>query len=523
MTADYLDNIFNIHPEKLSIWPVLLLAAAIYMAQLIYLAFFSPLSNIPGPLVNRFSNLPLKYRMVRGQYHSYSAALHAKYGEVVRIGHDHVSLSNTADCRFVLSTHAFPKGKMYDKGYSSKGFVVNTFTAVNPEVNKFRRRMIGDAFAIHTMRAVEGMVVDAGVGSLIKTWDTEISRQGGQACINYYDSFLRMGFDVIGRLCFDRNFNVLQKGNTEVVDWIHDTVTFAAFRGMVPWLSRQPWAFKKYKDSRASIKRLADTTVETRQKQIQEAGAPLRVDLLQKLVDAKDPETGNIFTPLEIQSEIILMLTAGSDTTSNMLTWTVMNLMHYPEIYGRVTREVRAAFADTSRTISFADATSRLPYLTAVIYESMRLTPSFSSILQRCAPTGGTYIQGFVIPSDSHICVSISACHRNPRLWKDPETFDPERFLGPDSAARMRDVLVFSSGVRICIGKNLAWFELYLVLANILRRYDLSLPVDAPYGPHRLDKVGAPVEIPAQSLLVTAPRNPKSDCRLIISLAETGF
>ncbi|ORX65784.1 cytochrome P450 [Linderina pennispora] len=212
-----------------------------------------------------------------------------------------------------------------------------------------------------------------------------------------------------------------------------------------------------------------------RKRLIEEADALPRVDVLQKFIDAEDPVTGDKLTLRQLQSEVALMLVAGTDTTSNTIAYAIVHLLHNPSVYKHVTEEVRSIFPDSPQVISFEDAKAKLPCLSAVIYETMRINPSASDLR----------VNRRLSPQSAYM--------------EEPDVFDPERFLGPDSAERVKDILVFGSGVRVCIGRNLAWLELYTVLANTLRKYDFSLSTDAPYGPHRLGKSGAPVEIPAVS------------------------
>ncbi|ORX68578.1 cytochrome P450 [Linderina pennispora] len=497
--------------------PAILLAIVVYAALTVKRAFFSPLSTIPGPFLNKLSNLPLRYHTMTGSYHSYTTQLHAKYGEVVRVGTDFVSLSSTSDTRLVLATHAFRKGPSYTIGMM---LAENSFSTTNPELNKVRRRQIGDAFAVHTMRAVEDLVVDAGANSLIKVWDAALAEQGDKARINYFYSFHRAGFDVIGALGFGQSFNILQTGNTEVIDNMQNAIHLKVLTSMIPFSRFVPALFKEEKQSQNATVQLIRDTIDMRKKLISETGKPPQIDVLQKFIDAKDPVTGEMLADKSLMSEIFLMLVAGTDTTSNTLSWVMMQLMHHPYVYQRVTEEVRTTFPDTSQTISFSEAKSKLPYLSAVIHETMRINPSVAGFLPRCAPAEGATIQGHYIPADAQICVSTAACQRNPRTWKNPETFDPERFLGQDSAERLKDLLTFSSGVRVCIGRNLAWLELYTVLANVLRRYDFELPEDAPYGAHKLSNLGIPVEIPSESFIVTSPVNPKVNCWVNVSLAK---
>ncbi|KAJ1926235.1 hypothetical protein EC988_010316, partial [Linderina pennispora] len=113
--------------------PAVSLAIAVYVALTIKRAFFSPLSTIPGPFLNKLSNLPLRYHTMTGSYHAYTTQLHTKYGEVVRIGADFISLSNTSDTRLVLATHGFRKGPIYTTGLLLEE---NSFATTNPELNK---------------------------------------------------------------------------------------------------------------------------------------------------------------------------------------------------------------------------------------------------------------------------------------------------------------------------------------------------------------------------------------------------
>ncbi|ORX66822.1 cytochrome P450 [Linderina pennispora] len=413
-----------------SLGPAVAAAVAVYIGRLISRAFFSQLSPIPGPFLNKLSNLPLKYHLLRGQYHT--------IGEVVRIGYDMVSLSNTSDTRLVLATHAFQKGPTYHRGRTNEP---TSFSAIDPELNKTRRRQL-----------------DAGAHSLIKTWDAEISQQGGQARANYFYTFHRMGA-----------FNILQTGDTSVID-------------KMP-IQRVPWLFPGLKQSQQFLLELVRDAIATRKRLIERQWRP------------------------------------ATDTTSNTLSWTIANLLNYPDIHRRVTDEVWSTFPDMTRTISFGEAKAKLPYLTAVIHESMRLNPSVSGMLPRSVPVEGAAFQGYSIPRTATICVSIAACHRNPKTWENPNTFNPDRFLGEDDEGKLRDLLTFSSGVRVCIGRNLGWLVVYTVLANILRKYNFALPENAPYGPQRTDKGGVPAEIPGSAYILTGPSHPQTDCWVNISHA----
>ncbi|KAI8324390.1 cytochrome P450 [Martensiomyces pterosporus] len=509
--------------------PALTLAAIALVTRALYRSFFSPISKIPGPFLNSMTNIPLMYHVITGQYHMYVRSLHAKYGEVVRIGHDQVSLSNTADTRLVLATHAFRKAPTYTKAVV---FAPSTFSTTDPELNKVRRRQLGNGFAMHTIKALEDLVLEHGVISLSKSWDVQLEETkqdgGSSTLVNYFYGFHGVGFDVIGSLGFGQSFNVIPEGNMEIADHVQKLLKLLSIRGLFPFFKRIQWRIQwvapQLSHSHDYVTDFVNDAIARRRKMIEETGKPPRVDILQKFIDAHDPVTNEKLDEASLTSEIILLLVAGTDTTSNTLSWTVMYLMHYPEVYNRLRREIRSKFPDLSVPIRYADAKNEVPYLTAVIYESMRMNPSVSGRLPRTVPTEGITLQGYHIPSSVQLCMSFAACHRNEKTWPHPNKFDPERFMGPDSEERQRDVMVFSSGVRVCVGRNLAWVELYTTLANLIRKYDFELPGDAPYGPHVVhtekEFESTPVDVPGAAFTTCGPKTPKLDCWIRISHAQ---
>ncbi|KAI8321881.1 cytochrome P450 [Martensiomyces pterosporus] len=103
----------------------------------------------------------------------------------------------------------------------------------------------------------------------------------------------------------------------------------------------------------------------------------------------------------------------------------------------------------------------------------------------------------------------------NKDVWDEQHTFNPERFI--DNEENKRNVLTFSSGVRVCPGRNLAWIEMLTTLANMFNAYDFALPEDALFTPDKLDKHGQPVIMPQKMNVINGPRFPERDCQVVIS------
>ncbi|KAJ5818156.1 hypothetical protein N7474_003747 [Penicillium riverlandense] len=142
----------------------------------------------------------------------------------------------------------------------------------------------------------------------------------------------------------------------------------------------------------------------------------------------------------------------------------------------RLVTEIRSAFAKDS-DISFRTITS-LPYLTAVIEESLRLYPPFVTSLARIVPAGGAMIDEHFVPEGTIVACHHYASYHSSSNFTFPNDFIPERWLGIDARFNKdkKDVLQpFSLGPRNCLGKNLAYCEIRLILCKLLYHFNLAL------------------------------------------------
>ena len=209
---------------------------------------------------------------------------------------------------------------------------------------------------------------------------------------------------------------------------------------------------------------------------------PMRdAPLVRALLEARDPDTGRRLSDTEIRDQLIIFMVAGHDTTATTLTYALWQLGRHRDL-----QALAAAEADSlgDRELTAADLAA-LPYIGAVVHESLRLCPP-SAALGRTA-TRDIEIDGYRVPAGSLVIYGTAAVHRDPALWERADEFDPGRFLGP--AAKNRDrwqYLPFGAGPRTCIGDHFAMLEATLALATVLRRIDLTsaahrFPLDFPF------------------------------------------
>ena len=192
-----------------------------------------------------------------------------------------------------------------------------------------------------------------------------------------------------------------------------------------------------------------------------------RADLLSMLIRARDAETGESMDDRQLRDEAMTILLAGHETTANALTFTWLLLSRYPAALRELRAELAQVLGGRNPT---ADDLPKLAQTRRILQEAMRLYPP-AWIIGRSAK-GPDQIGGYEIPARSIVFVSPYVVHRHPRLWSDPEGFDPQRFARePPRGA----YLPFGAGPRMCIGNGFASMEAELVLATMAQRVRFEL------------------------------------------------
>jgi len=196
-------------------------------------------------------------------------------------------------------------------------------------------------------------------------------------------------------------------------------------------------------------------------------------DLLTILMQARD-ENGAPMPPKQLRDEVATLLTAGHETTTLVLAWTLYLISTRPDVVEQMASEI--SFLN-GRAPSYEDL-SRLRYTRMVAEETMRRYPPVW-VISRTA-INNDVMGGFEIPAGSEILIFPYVTHRHPRWWVDADRFWPERFLPQNSAGRPRGSYIpFGAGPRTCVGLNFAMTEILVVLALFLQRFRLELAVDA--------------------------------------------
>ena len=194
-------------------------------------------------------------------------------------------------------------------------------------------------------------------------------------------------------------------------------------------------------------------------------------DLLSRLLAARDEE-GAAMSDRQVRDEVLTLFVAGHETTATGLAWTLYLAGRDPRIYAAMEREVDAV-GDEPKVSDLP----RLDLCLRVFKEALRLYPPVYMFGRDSR--GDVSVAGYDLPERSNALVSAWALQRNPRLWPDPERFDPDRFLPENEAKRHRYAYMpFGAGPRVCLGNHFAYMEAQLALAVLLRRYRFEIVAD---------------------------------------------
>ncbi|KAL5044872.1 hypothetical protein BDW71DRAFT_209001 [Aspergillus fruticulosus] len=439
-----------------------------------YNIFFHPLAKYPGPRLRAASQIPFLLGLVKGRHHLIIRELHERYGTVVRFAPGHLSYIS-ADAWREIYGH-----KKHGEPEMSKETRWNVADPNGPTVflssrerHSHYRRLLSHGFSDRALREQEPLLrsyVDLLIRGLRRV------SNHGKTPVNLVEWFNMTTFDIIGDLTFGEPFGCLQTGTLH--PWVRGifnglkAITYVTAAQHIPLIGpyMQPllglaMTSDAFKARQAHFGYCHDKV--TRRLN----NASHRPDFMEGILQ-RPPGKGMTFPELVGHSSVLVI--AGSETTATLLSGAVYLLLANRDKMQRLVDEVRTAF-DSQDDISI-EAIGRLVYLQAVIEESLRFYPPVAAGIHREVPPGGSQIEGRYVPAATAVTVSHYAAYHSAANFTQPDAFIPERFIDKSAFDDNRDVLQpFHVGPRNCIGRNLAYAEMKLILALLLFHFDLKL------------------------------------------------
>lgn len=322
--------------------------------------------------------------------------------------------------------------------------------------------------------------------------------------------FNYLAFDVIGDLAFGAPFGMLEHGAdvaevrsspfappkyAPAVQVLNRRGEVSATVGCMPWI--KPYAAYLpdpfFYQGMQAIKDLAGIAIARVAGRLEakeaadEKGESTRKDLLARLMEGKD-ETGAPLGRAELTSEALTQLIAGSDTTSNTMCALLYHVSSAPSVVSKLQAELDEAIpwsdadSSTRARVPSYDTVRDLPYLDAVIKETLRIHSTSSLGLPRLIPFGnpatasGITILGHTFPPGTVLSVPAYTLHHSPTIWgADASAFVPERWEKDRLTERQKKAFIpFSHGPRACVGQNVALMELAIFVGCVFRWWEFE-------------------------------------------------
>jgi cytochrome P450 len=260
-------------------------------------------------------------------------------------------------------------------------------------------------------------------------------------------------------------FGTDMEADAEVIGQAMNVMLSGFNRAVVPWgriLQKLPLpSTRKIERARAGLYATIDRViVEARR-----AGGK-RDDVLARLLQARDDESDQGMDDGQLRAECFTLLTAGHETTANLMTFAWYMLDQHPEVAAKVREEARGILG--GRTPEVGES-GKFVYLRQVLSEVMRLYPPVW-VLGRM-PTRPFQAGPYEIPAGSTVLMSQWVMHKHANYWEEPLRFDPERWVeGGKGPGHRYAYFPFGGGARNCIGDSFAWLEAIVVLATLVER-----------------------------------------------------
>ncbi|TGO51495.1 hypothetical protein BCON_0160g00200 [Botryotinia convoluta] len=425
--------------------------------------YFSPLSHIPGPARFALTKLFIANEYRLGRTSHTIEALHKQYkSDVVRIGPNEVSIIN-ADAVTKVFSGKYPRGTFYEIGAINGEVNVNTTRDYGKHTPW--RRIWEKGFVSSAIREYNTRVeihVDKMIQILLKTDGKEV---------NVSKAMDDLTFDIMAGLSFSKHAGLQDGiGDNSYMSYVHKYMSFGVIIASLRNVAQLLFYMPEMSDIRTFREKGERMLMER-----QERGSNYR-DIFSYLLSA-DPDGGEKFTQKELNSNANLIIIAGSDTTSSTLTQALRALAKEPRILSKLQKEIDELCSVTGKDKEITiDSIRNLEYLNAVLDEVLRLYNPIPSGPHAMTYTQGIEVGDIHIPGNVQVEMSHLVLMTDERYFPQGKSFIPERWTRerPELVRDRRAYIPFGYGVHSCVGKPLALHELRLVIARIVRTFDIQ-------------------------------------------------
>ncbi|KAI1108084.1 cytochrome P450 [Nemania sp. NC0429] len=457
------------------IWYLLTAVAIFTCVNLTYNIYFHPLAEYPGPIYLIISDIPLAVLSLLGTSQYYLKAAHEKYGNIVRISPGTLSYIQPQAWSDIYGYKKNGGGRANlpkdPRFYNEMMLGKETITLASDDDAIPIRRSLNNAFAHRSLLEQEAMMQE----HISKLMD-QFEKQGAEGRpIDVRKWFTFSMFDINSDFVFGEDMGCVQSGV------YHDWVKFVIDYFYAATLLHQCHKFWP-------LNRLLALLIpsSTRQMQINHNETSLRRVRARIASDTSRHDFMHFFlsqakkenlTEKIIEAQATVVILAGSETSSVAETAAIYHILRHPEVYHKLTAEIRGAFTSAD-SITLQEVLNRLPYLEAVIQETLRIHAPLANGFTRWVPDErGAMICGKHVPKGTVVTINHYCSNTSASNFLEPMSFIPNRWLGDKKYADDKRSVVqpFSVGPRNCPGQQFALFNIKLMLTHLLWRFNLRL------------------------------------------------
>ncbi|CAI7647637.1 unnamed protein product [Penicillium crustosum] len=471
----------------------LLIAAGLYgLGRAVYNVLFHPLRNFPGPWMAGATSSWKAYKEVIKQESAVHELfhLHKKYGDIVRVAPNELHFGSPGAFHDI-----YHSSKRWDKDtglYRTPGVSSGSFTFLKYAQAKERREVILPIFSKKAINNLEHLVwrnANRLASSIAKT-------NASKNSIDLLYAFRSYTLDTIMCFTFGNCINALD------APAFSDPLILAmdASLRMLPLMKNFPMirdlifavppalVMRLIPNAQKLVPRLYQVRDLVQQQLQVVLNCPSKLDnvphetLFHRMLDPESYRSKEVLNMTELHDEGFTLIFAGANTVADTLLMGHWHAMQNQTLLTQLRSELLTVWPEVKNQPSLTDLET-LPLLTATIKESLRFIPSGVS-LTRVVPPGGAMISGKHIPGGTVVGMAILHVHQSAEVWgNDALVFRPERWLENAEQANTRNgkseldhwLVPFSRGPRMCFGMNLAWAEMYIAFATMIRHFDLTI------------------------------------------------
>ncbi|KAF7322331.1 Cytochrome P450 [Mycena chlorophos] len=455
----------------------------------VYNVFLHPLKNVPGPWYAAATDLYIGWHIFIFNQTPVIQQMMEKYGPIVRIAPNKVVFRDAESVKEVYLVRKFDKSEVY-RNFKIDG-LDHALTAVDNSVHTSIRRLSGPHYS-----AANVLKFQPEIHRVSENLLDALNTVGGKVSVDTLDLMKNFMLDIILFSNFGYRIKAMENWSpTETSQLgisVSDFPKFGIVRSFFPdaiWalVSRIPnKRWNQFTRCIPIISAFVTARILEVEHQMEEKKEFDVLPLVRRVIENNPPKSSPDDRSV-VRTEGFSHMIAGTETSSNLLSYFFWFLAWNPEVMKKLQAEVDAAMPN-KREIPELSVLQTLPYLNAFIYEGMRIYGTVPSFLERVVPSGAPFApHGYTIPPGTIVGFQSYSMHRDPAIFPDPEAFNPDRWLDEADRERLlKNWMPFGHGPRMCAGYVLGHTVLRITVANVVRNFDITLDPATTKGSMRM-------------------------------------